>query len=95
VHNYFLTYCLVGSTLTVVKRAMCHHISCGFKTNDMERPYVSPNDVCKITGKKIRYAQQLLKDLRALLKKEKHQLITKKELADYLGIDEHLIALDS
>lgn len=92
--NYFLTYCLVGSTLTVVKRAMCHHISCGFKTNDMERLFVVPSDVCKITGKKIRYGQQLLKDLRELLNKERHQLITKKELADYLGIDDDLIALD-
>jgi len=50
--------------------------------------------VCKITGRKIRYAQQLLKDLRALLNKKKYQLITKKELADHLGIDEKDIELD-
>ncbi|WEK20920.1 MAG: hypothetical protein P0Y49_07190 [Candidatus Pedobacter colombiensis] len=60
----------------------------------MERLYVIPTDVCKITGKKIRYAQQLLKDLREILNKKKHQLITKKELADHLGIDETLINLD-
>ncbi|WP_316817986.1 hypothetical protein [Pedobacter nyackensis] len=60
----------------------------------MERLYVVPNDVCKITGKKIRYAQQLLKKLREDLKKGKHQLITKKELADYLGIDVENIVLD-
>jgi len=60
----------------------------------MERLYVVPADVCKITGKKTRSAQQLLKDLKVLLKKEKHQFITKKELADYLGIEEGLITLD-
>ncbi|RZM23282.1 MAG: hypothetical protein EOO88_26640 [Pedobacter sp.] len=60
----------------------------------MERLYVLPVDVCKITGRKIRSAQQLLKDLRVLLKKEKHQKISKKEFADYLGLDERLITLD-
>ncbi|HMI05441.1 MAG TPA: hypothetical protein VK541_23335 [Pedobacter sp.] len=59
----------------------------------MERLYVVPSDVCKITGKKIRYAQQLLKDLREILNKKRHQLITKKELADHLGIDQELIDL--
>nr|WP_294875491.1 hypothetical protein [uncultured Pedobacter sp.] len=60
----------------------------------MGRLFIIPNDVCKITGRKIRYAQQLLKDLRALLNKKKYQLITKKELADHLGIDEKDIELD-
>jgi hypothetical protein len=69
-------------------------MSCGKKTNNMERLYVVPEDVCKITGKKIRYAQQLLKDLREILNKKRHQLITRKELADHLGIDETLIVLD-
>lgn len=60
----------------------------------MERLYVVPNDVCKITGKKTRYAQELLRKLRIELKKERHQLITKKELAEYLGIDPDSIELD-
>lgn len=60
----------------------------------MERLYVVPKDVCKITGKKTRYAQQLLKNLREILKKDKHQIITKKELADYLGIDVDSFGLD-
>jgi len=59
----------------------------------MERLYVTPADVCKITGRKTRSAQQLLKNLKFLLKKEKHQFINKKELADYLGIDVELIEL--
>lgn len=60
----------------------------------MGRLFVTPNDVCKITERKIRYAQKLLKDLRELLNKKKYQLITKKELADHLGIDEKDIELD-
>jgi len=60
----------------------------------MERLYVLPSDVCNITGKKIRYAQQLLKNLKIQLNKKKHQLITKKELADELGIDVDAIQLD-
>lgn len=60
----------------------------------MERLAVSPEDVCKITGRKKRYAQQLLKNLRTELKKDKRQIITKKELADYLGIDPDDIVLD-
>ena len=60
----------------------------------MERQFVVPMDVCANTGKKIRHAQQLLKDLKQLLGKEKHQLITRKELADYLGIDEAALKLN-
>lgn len=60
----------------------------------MERLYVVPNDICKITGKKTRYAQQLLKTLRAFLNKKKHQIITKQELAEYLAIDPDSFELD-
>lgn len=60
----------------------------------MERLYILPSDVCKLTGKKIRYAQQLLKNLKILLNKEKHQFISKKELADHLDIDVDSIELD-
>lgn len=60
----------------------------------MERLYVVPADVCKLTGKKTRYAQQFLRDLRKLLNKEKQQIITKKELANHLDIDENDFSLD-
>lgn len=73
---------------------MCHRTSCGLKTNDMERIYVVPNDVCNITGKKLRWAQELLKNLRLELNKTKRQVITKTELATYLGIDPDDIKLD-
>jgi hypothetical protein len=69
-------------------------MSCGFKNYSMERLYVVPNDICKLTGRKLRYGQQLLKTLRTILNKQRHQVVTKKELADYLDIDEALIVLD-
>lgn len=59
----------------------------------MDRICVYPKDVCDITGKSLRYAQQVLQDLRFLLKKEKHQVITKKELATYLNMDPDEITL--
>jgi len=59
----------------------------------MERVCVYPQDIVNCTGKSLRYAQKVLQDLRIVLKKEKHQLITKQELAAYLDIDENLIKL--
>ena len=54
----------------------------------MERQFVVPKDVCRYTQKTERHAQKLLKKLKFLLGKEKHQLITRKELADYWGVEE-------
>jgi len=59
----------------------------------MERVCVYPQDIVNCTGKSLRYAQKVLQDLRTVLKKEKHQLITKQELAAYLDIDEDKIKL--
>ena len=53
-----------------------------------KRSYVIPQDVCNNTGKGIRYAQTLLKDLKIVLGKEKWQVITPKELAERLGLEE-------
>lgn len=66
---------------------------CSKKLNKMERICVFPTDVMKITGLGHRYAQKLLHDLKIILNKKKHQLITKHELAEYLGIDPELIQL--
>lgn len=60
----------------------------------MERLFVVPKDVCKITGKKIRHAQELLKNLKIELNKKKHQGIIKIELAACLGIDPDSFDLD-
>lgn len=57
------------------------------KNHDMERVCIYASDISKITGRNIRYSQNLLKDLKFMLNKKKHQYITKKELANYLSID--------
>ncbi|RYG54090.1 MAG: hypothetical protein EOO01_02520 [Chitinophagaceae bacterium] len=59
----------------------------------MDRIFVCPEDVCKLTGNKKRYAQKLIREIKILLNKKKHQYITKRELADYLGISEEDIDL--
>lgn len=92
--NKLFTYCNVGSVYAVVVHAMCHQSIAVLNKNHMERLCILPADVCKITGKKIRYAQQLIKKLKMQLNKKKHQFITKKELAAYLDIDENSITLD-
>lgn len=66
---------------------------CSFNTVEMERICVMPKDVAALTGLSERYAQQLLKDLKILLNKKKHQFITKYELATYMDIDPNLIHL--
>lgn len=59
----------------------------------MERLCVYPEDVRDITGKGLRYAQKILQIIRKEHHKTKRQAVTKKELADYLGIDEDDIRL--
>ncbi len=64
-----------------------------YNTKQMERLRVFPKDIGIITGLKDRSAQKLLQEIKISLKKEKHQFITKHELAKYLGIDANLIRL--
>ncbi|RYF26680.1 MAG: hypothetical protein EOO42_00910 [Flavobacteriales bacterium] len=59
----------------------------------MERICVLASDIVQLTGMSERYAQQLLQDIKFAHNKQKHQLITKYELAAYLGIDVALISL--
>lgn len=51
-----------------------------------KRMFVCPKDISIITGLCLRSSQRLLQHLRALLNKLKHQRVTVKEVADYLGI---------
>ena len=59
----------------------------------MERLRIFPTDIIMITSLGDRHAQKLLQEIKVNLKKEKHQFITKHELAKYLGIDANLIRL--
>lgn len=50
----------------------------------MKRICIYPKDVQVITGRSLRYCQELIKDLKVLLQKEKHQTVTIKEFCDYM-----------
>ncbi|MEH6306171.1 hypothetical protein RYH73_10990 [Olivibacter sp. CPCC 100613] len=52
-----------------------------------KRIVIYAQDVSNLTGKSIRQAQRLLKDIRFVLGKEIHQPVTVKEFADYMGIE--------
>lgn len=53
----------------------------------MTRFCIYPKDVAILTGKSLRSSQQLIKNLKFLLKKSKDQYITTAEFAEYSGID--------
>jgi ribosomal silencing factor RsfS len=57
----------------------------------MTRICITTNDIQIITGKSERQCRNILKDIKLLLKKEKHQLVTIDELANYLAIDRQII----
>lgn len=52
----------------------------------MQRICIYSKDICWITGKSERYARDIMRDIRLLHKKKKHQLITIAEACDYLGL---------
>lgn len=49
--------------------------------------FITTKDVSRLTGFSIRKAQLILLTLRDSLKKAKHQLVTVKEFAIYMGLD--------
>lgn len=57
----------------------------------MTRVCITTSDIQIITGKSERQCRNILKDIKLLLKKEKHQLVTIDELANYLAIDRQII----
>jgi hypothetical protein len=59
----------------------------------MKRVCIHSKDLVILIGASIRKAQYLMQNIRYVLKKEKHQFVSIKELAWYLGIDEDLIVL--
>jgi len=52
-----------------------------------KRIVIYAQDVSLLTGKSIRQAQRLLKDIHFILGKQLHQPVTIKEFADYMGMD--------
>ena len=45
------------------------------------------NDIQLITGKSERQSRNILNNIKAFYKKEKHQVISIQEFCDYMGID--------
>ncbi|ADR21226.1 hypothetical protein MATR_11450 [Marivirga tractuosa] len=53
----------------------------------LKRTVIYPKDIQRITGKSERTGRRLLEKIRERRGKEKHQMITVSEFADYTGID--------
>ncbi|WKK79398.1 hypothetical protein [Marivirga arenosa] len=53
----------------------------------LKRTVIYPKDIQRITGKSERTGRRILEKIRERKGKEKHQLITVAEFADYTGID--------
>lgn len=53
----------------------------------MNRICIYTKDVQSITGKSERQAREIIKQIRQLTKKEKHQPVTVHDLCEYLGFD--------
>lgn len=58
-----------------------------------KRIIILTRDICILTGFSLRKAQRLVQDMRDHLNKEKHQRVTVKEFATYMGIDPEEIVL--
>ncbi|WP_417558498.1 hypothetical protein [Mesoflavibacter zeaxanthinifaciens] len=52
----------------------------------MRRICIYSKDICWITGRSERYARGVIRDIKLLKKKKKHQLVTIAEACDYLGL---------
>ncbi|GAA4790927.1 hypothetical protein GCM10023231_18550 [Olivibacter ginsenosidimutans] len=51
------------------------------------RLFIYPKDVTIITGKGLRHAQKLLRDIHAALGKKEHQQVSIEDFAHYQGLD--------
>jgi hypothetical protein len=52
----------------------------------MKRVAIYPKDVMQITGKSERYSREILKKIKELHNKEKHQLVSLQEFSDFIGL---------
>ena len=47
---------------------------------------IYPQDIVWLTGRNERYAREVIKDIKLLHRKERHQLVTIKEFCDFMGL---------
>ncbi|WMN06903.1 hypothetical protein QYS48_34185 [Marivirga arenosa] len=57
----------------------------------LKRTVIYPKDIQRITGKSERTGRRILEKIRERKGKEKHQMITVSEFADYTGIDAEIV----
>jgi hypothetical protein len=57
----------------------------------LKRTVIYPKDIQRITGKSERTGRRILEKIRERRGKEKHQMITVSEFADYTGIDAEIV----
>lgn len=70
----------------------CFTIVARINLNAMKnRLFIYAKDISLITGKGPRYVQRVLRNIRYVLKKEAHQLVTIQEFAAYIGVELSLI----
>jgi len=55
------------------------------------RLVIYPIDIMKITGKSESNARKVIKSIKTLLKKEKHQKVTIAEYCDYYGFKKNIV----
>ena len=55
--------------------------------NTLKRACIYPKDVQRITGKSYRQSLRILQQIRNVLRKEKHQIVTVDEFCSFMGIE--------
>ena len=55
--------------------------------NTLKRACIYPKDVQRITGKSYRQSLRILHQIRNVLRKEKHQIVTIDEFCSFMGLD--------
>ena len=53
----------------------------------MKRVVIYPKDIMQITGKSERYSREILRKIKDLHKKQKHQLVSLQEFCDFIGLN--------
>jgi hypothetical protein len=52
----------------------------------MKKVVIYPKDIMIVTGKSERYSRKLLQNIKTVLKKKDHQVVTINEFCEYIGI---------
>jgi hypothetical protein len=53
----------------------------------LKRVVIYPKDIMVITGKSERYSREILRKIKTLHNKQKHQLVSLQEFCDFIGLN--------